>query len=56
MLVELFEPLRIVYIRLAARHVLHVAHVHKQHLEAARVEDLDDQNPIHARRFHGDRL
>ena len=51
---QLLEPLRIVHVRLAARNVLDVARVHQQHLEAARLKDLEHRNPVHACRFHGD--
>ena len=54
-LVELLQPLRIVHVALAARDMLDVARVHQQHLEAARFEDLEHRNPVHARRLHGDR-
>ena len=55
MLVELLQPLGIVHVGLAARDILDVARVHQQHLEAAGFEDLEDRNPVHARRLHGDR-
>ena len=55
MLVELLQPLRIVHIRLAAGDMLDVAGVDQQHLEAARFEDLEDRNPVHASRLHRDR-
>ena len=51
---ELLQPLRVVHIRLAARHVFDVARVHQQHLEAARFEDLEDGNPLYAGRLHRD--
>jgi hypothetical protein len=35
--------------------MLDVARIHEQDLEAAGFKDLEDRNPIHARRFHGDR-
>ena len=54
-LVELLQPLRIVHIRLAAGDVLDVARVDQQHLEPARFENLEDRNPVHAGRLHGDR-
>jgi hypothetical protein len=54
-LVELLEPLGILHIGFAARDMLDVARIHEQDLEAAGFKDLEDRNPIHARRFHGDR-
>ena len=55
MLVQLLEPLGILHIGFAARDVLDVARIHQEDLEAAGFKDLEDRNPIHARRFHGDR-
>ena len=37
---------------LPAGEVLHVPRVHEDHVEAAGVEDLEDRDPINARRFH----
>ena len=54
-LMELLQPLRIVHVGLAARDMLDVAGVHQQHLEAPRFEDLEDRDPVHAGRLHGDR-
>ena len=56
MLVELLQPLGIVHVGLSARDILHVARIHQQHFEAAGFEDLEDRNPVHARRLHGDGL
>ena len=53
-LMELLQPLRIVHVGLAARDMLDVARVHQEHLEAARLENLEHRNPVHARRLHGD--
>ena len=55
MLVQLLKPLGILHIGFAARDMLDVARIHEQDLEAAGFKDLEDGNPIHARRFHGDR-
>ena len=46
------EPLAVRDIALPARDVLDVARVDEDHLEAARVEDLEDGNPVDAGRFH----
>jgi len=50
--VELLQPLAIGHIALAAAHIVHVAGVDQYHLEAARLEDLIDRNPIDPGRFH----
>jgi len=55
MLMELLKPLGILYIALAARDMLNVARIHEQDLEASSFQQLEDRNPVHARRFHGDR-
>jgi len=55
MLVELLEPLGVVHVGLPARDILDVARIHQQHLKAAGFEDLEDRNPVHARRLHRDR-
>ena len=52
--VELAQPLAIRHVALAARDILDVARVDEEHLEAARLEELVDRDPIHARRFHRD--
>ena len=54
MLMQLLEPLGVVDVGLATRDILDVARVDEKHLESARFEDLEDRNPVHARRFHGD--
>ncbi len=50
--VEVAEPFAVRDITLAAREVLHVTRVDENHLETARVEDLEDGNPVDAGRFH----
>src|SRR4051794_36043036 len=53
-LVELLEPLRIVHVGLAARHVLRVTSVDEKHLEATSLKNLEHRYPVHAGRFHRD--
>ena len=52
--VQVAQPLTIRHIALAAGDILHVPRIHEEHLEAARLEDLEDRDPVHARGFHGD--
>jgi len=52
--VKLLQPLCVVHVGLAARHVLRVPRVHQQHLEAASLKDLEYRDPVHARRLHRD--
>ena len=53
-LVELLEPLRVIDVRFPPWDMLHVARIHEEDLEPPRLEDLEDGNPVNARRFHGD--
>jgi hypothetical protein len=41
-LVQLLEPLGRVHVGLPARDILDIARIHQQHLEAARLEDLEN--------------
>ena len=50
-LVELLQPLRVVDVGLATGHVLGIARVDQEHLEASRFKHLEDGNPIHAGRL-----
>ena len=52
--VEFAQPLTVLDIALAARHVLDVARVDEQDLEPARLEDVVDRDPVDAGGFHGD--
>jgi hypothetical protein len=52
--VQLLDPLGIVDVRLPPRHILRVPRVDKQDLEAFRLENLEDRNPVHACRLHRD--
>jgi hypothetical protein len=54
MLVKLLQPLRIIDVGLAPGNIFDVARIHQQHFKAARLEHLENWNPIYARRFHGD--
>ena len=51
-LMEPLDPLRIGDIRLPAGNVLDVPRVDEQHLEPARLEDLERRDPVDARGFH----
>ncbi len=51
--VELTNPFTVRDVALAAGHVLEVLRVDEQDLEAARLEDFVNRDPIDARRFHG---
>ncbi len=53
--VELLDPLRVVDVRLAARHVLRVARVDEHDLEPTRLEDLKQRDPVDPGRLHRDR-
>ena len=50
--VQVAEPFAVGDITLAAGEILDVPRVDEDHLEAARVEDLEDRNPIDAGGFH----
>ena len=50
--VQVPEPFTVGDITLPAGEILDVAGVDEDHLKAARVEDLEDRDPIHAGRFH----
>ena len=50
---QLAQPSRIAHIGFAARHVLGVAGIHEDDLEAMRFQDLEGWDPVNARRFHG---
>ena len=52
--VEFAQPLRVLDIAFAARHVLDVARVDEQNLEPARLEDVVDRDPVDPGGFHGD--
>jgi hypothetical protein len=56
MFVQLLKPLCVVHVGLSARHILHVTRIHKEDFETARLEDLEDRDPVHAGRFHCDGL
>ena len=49
---KFLKPLAVDHIRLATRHVLDVARVDQNDLEATTFEDLEEWNPIDAGRFH----
>ena len=51
---ELAQPLTVLDIALAARHVLDVAGVDEQDLDPAGLEDVVDRDPVDPGRFHGD--
>ena len=50
--VEVADPFAVGDITLSAGEVLHVPSVDEDHLEAARVEDLKDRDPVDAGGFH----
>ena len=50
--VQVPEPFAVGHIALPAREILNMARIDEDHLEAARVEDLEDRNPIHPGGFH----
>jgi hypothetical protein len=54
--VELLDPLRVVDVGLAARHVLRVARVDEHDLEPTRLEDLEQRDPVDTGRLHRDRV
>jgi hypothetical protein len=54
--VKLLDPLTVQDIALTSRNVLDVPRIDEHDLEAALFEDLEDRNPVHAGRFHRDRL
>src|SRR3954466_101572 len=51
---QLAQPFAIRDVALASRHVLDVMGIHEPHGESARIQDLEQGNPVDARRFHGD--
>src|SRR5664280_1624046 len=50
------QPLRIADVSLASGHVLGVARIDKEHGKSTGIEKLKNWNPVHAGRFHNDRL
>jgi len=50
--VQVAEPFTVGDITLATREILDMARIDEDHLEPARVEDLEDRNPIDAGGFH----
>ncbi len=55
-LMQALQPLGIADVGLATRHVLGVARVDQNHLEAWLLQDLEHRNPVDPGRLHGDRL
>jgi hypothetical protein len=53
--VELQQPLALLHVALAPGEILGVPRVHQIDLEASRVEDLVQRNPVDAGRLHRDR-
>ena len=53
--VELQQPLALLHVALAPGEILGVPRVHQIDLEAPRVEDLVQRNPVDAGRLHRDR-
>jgi hypothetical protein len=51
--VELLQPLAILHVAFAARHMLDLARIDQQHLKARCFELLVQGDPVHTRRFHG---
>lgn len=51
--VEIPNPLTVRHVALPARHILDVAGIHRIHLKATGLEDLEDGNPVDAGGFHG---
>ena len=47
------QPLRVAYVRLAARNMLGVAGIDQKDLETAFVEQFEYRDPVDAGRFHG---
>lgn len=54
--VQLLQPLAIGHVGLAPGQVFDVARVDQEHLEAARLQNLEKRNPVHASRLHRDGL
>ena len=48
-LVQLLEPLGIVHVGLAPRHVFDMTGVHEQDLKSGLFENLENGNPVHSR-------
>ena len=51
--VQVTDPLAVGDIGLPARHILEMARIDEEHLEAAGLQDLVDRNPVHPGGFHG---
>ncbi len=49
---EITEPFTVTDIALAARHPFDMAGVDQQHREPARLENLEERDPVHPGRFH----
>lgn len=51
--VEILEPLAVLHVALPARDVLDVAGFHQTDLDAARLQDLEEGDPVHPGGLHG---
>lgn len=51
---QILQPLAVGDIGLAARHMLYVAGVDETDFEPPILENLEERDPVHARRLHGD--
>src|SRR6202035_886802 len=50
------EPLRVADVSLTSGHMLGIARIDEEDSKATGIEELENRNPIHAGRFHNDRL
>ena len=53
---ELLKPLTVQYVGLATRHILDVPGIDQKHREAARFQQLEQRDPVHAGGLHRDRV
>src|SRR3954451_6319890 len=53
---QILQPLAIAYVRLPARHVLHVMSINQTHLETVLFQDLKQRDPENSGRFHRNRF
>jgi hypothetical protein len=54
--VQALQPLAILDVALASRHVLHMPGIHDEDLQAAGLQDLIHRDPVHPRRLHDHRV
>src|SRR5213593_3397991 len=53
---QALNPLTVLHITLSSGHIFSLTSVHQNHRKPPNFQYLEDRNPVHSRRFHGDAL